>query len=268
MDMKGVGGWASPNPMESRTGLEQGKRMGRLGLARRIVTASDDPSGAGIAARMRARSYAFRQTRDNALAGMDLTRTAGAAVQNVSTQLGDMQALATQAANGTLGEQDLMALDAQLDGLKAGLGDALGVSFGDLEVFSGESVDIALGPDGESIQVELPDASALAALDGLSFTAAGGAEAVLAQLDAALDEVGAMQAELGASHAQLASAVAGQAEAEQQLARAESRLADADVARETSGLAAAQLREQASVAMQLHAALDPGQVADLLSAPF
>jgi len=249
-------------------GLEQGKRMGRLGLARRIVTASDDPSGAGIAARMRARSYAFRQTRDNALAGMDLARTASSALETASTHVTDMQALATQAANGTLGEQDLANLDMQFDGLKAGLADALGASVGDLQVFSGESVEIAIGPDGGTAQVQLPSGNALAALDELSFVEAGGVDAVLAKIDTALDEVGAMQAELGANHATLSSAVQGQAEAEQQLARAESRLADADVAREASGLAAAQLREQASVAMQLHAALDPGQVADLLSAPF
>lgn len=269
MEMKGVGSWASSRLNEFRTGLETGKRMGRLGLSRRIATASDDPGGAGIASRMRARAYAFRATRENTSRGMDLARTTGGALGSIGGDLERMRELGMQAASGTLSDGDRANLDAEFQSLKDGIGDQLGGTFGGLGLFSGDSVSIASDPDGEApIELKLPDGADLASVQALDVASVASAQAALSEIDGALDAVAGMQAELGAGQAALASAYQGQAETEMQLARAESRIADADVARETSGLAAAQIMEHATLALQLHGELDSKLVGDLLSAPF
>lgn len=269
MEMKGVGSWASSRLGDLTTGLETGRRLGRLGLSRRIVTASDDPGGAGIAARMRARQYAFRQTRENTTRGMDLARTAGGALSGIGDDLVRMRELATQATSGTLSSGDLANIDAEFQSLKEGLTDKLGADFGGISLFSGSAVTVGTDPDGaDSLAIDMPDGAALDGVQALDATSSANAEVALAELDGALASVGEMQASLGANQSAMASALQGQAQAEMQLARAESRIADADVARESSNAAAAEIRERASIALQVHGQMDARLVSDLLSAPF
>ena len=269
MDMKGVGSWASSRHTEFNVGLDTGKRLGRLGLSRRIVTASDDPSGAGIAARMRARAYAFGQTRDNAARGMDLTRSTSGALDGIGDSLTRMRELAMQSANGALSAADHASLDAEFQSLKQGITSQLDGEFNGIKMFSGNAVSVAINPDGKTpVQVTMPDGAELDQVQTLSVGSVSASSDAIGELDAALDSVASMQANLGANQSALSSTLQGQAEAEMQLARAESRIADADVARESSGLAAANLLEHATVAMQLHSQMDALRGGDLLSAPF
>jgi flagellin len=268
MDFKGVGDRISIQPFEMRAGLETQKRIGKLGISRRIVTESDDPSGMGIAARMRARANSFAQSRRNATAGMDVARTAGGALSGVSEDLGRMRELATQAASGTLNDKDRASLDAEFQELKEGISDQLGAEFNGLELFSGETVDIVVEPDADApVEVQLPDADDLANLDGLDVASAAAASGAMAEIDTAMEVVSSAQADLGAGEAALGSALQSAASAEVEVSRAESRISSRTDAGE-AGMTAAELMRHAVEAMQIHQGLDDAQVADLLSAPF
>jgi len=268
MELKGFGDRAAMQPFEMRAGLETQKRIGRLGLSRRIVTASDDPSGAGISARMRARGNSFAKSRENAAAGMDVARTASGALSGVSEDLGRMRELATQAASGTLNDKDRVNLDAEFQGLKAGISDQLGAEFNGLELFSGASVEVVVDPDADApVSVQLPDGDQLANLDALDVATSGGAEGALAEIDAAVEVVAQAQVDLGASDAALGSALKSAASAEVEISRAESRISSRAES-DSAGLTATDLMRHAVEAMQIHQGLDDAQVADLLSAPF
>lgn len=267
MEMKGVGNWASVPPMELRAGLEVQKRSGRLGLFQRIATGSEDPTGGGISGRLRARAHSFARSRDNAAAGMDMARTAGGALGGIGEDLTRMRELAMQAANGTASAEDRASLDAEFQALKAGIGDQLETKFGDLELFSGETVSVVVDPDAAApIDVQLPDGAALAAsLADLDVSSQAAAQSALGEADAALEAVTAAKSDLGASEAALGSGLRAVAGAEVQLARAESR---ASAARDSAVLTPAALMEHAMAAMSLHQGLDSERVADLLSPPF
>lgn len=269
MEMKGFGDWASVRPQEMRASQAVGKQFGKLGLSRRITSAADDPAGTGIAARMRARAHSFGQNRDNASAGLDLARSAGGALDNVSADLGRMRELAIQASNGTLSTKDKANLDAEFQSLKEGIGEQMGADFAGIKMFSGESVKVVVDPDGGApIEVDLPDAADLSSIDGADVATSAGAGAALDDIDVAMEAVASAQANLGASQGAMSSALRDTANKEMQIARSESRIADADVARESSALTAANLLQHAAVAMQVHQSVDADLVGDLLSAPF
>lgn len=268
MELKGFGDRVSIQPFEMRVGLDAKKRAGKLGVTRRVVTSSEDPAGAGISARMRARANSFAQSRRNAAAGMDVARTASGALSGISESLGRMRELATQAASGTLSDKDRASLDAEFQELKAGVSDQLGSELNGLELFSGQSLDVVVEPDAEApVSLQLPDAGELANLNALDVASAAGASGVLSELDAAVEAVAAAQAELGSGEAALGSALQSAATAEIETSRAESRISTTAKPDEAQ-LTAADLMRNAVQAMQIHQGLNDAQVADLLSAPF
>lgn len=198
-----------------------------------------------------------------------MARTAGGALENVSSDLNRMRELAIQSQNGTVSEQDKVNLNAEFQALKEGVGDQMQAEFMGMEMFSGQVVPIMVDPDGDSpIDLKLPDGADFDALTDLEVaTSPGGGEA-LAAIDEVIDLVGVAQAGLGAAEGALASALRDTANKEMQIARAESRIADADAAREVSVSAAADLMENFAIAMQIHQDVDAELVGDLLSAPF
>jgi len=268
MELKGVGNWASVQPSEVRTRLEVEKRVGRLGVTKRIVTASDDPSSAGIATRMQARGRSFAQTRENAAAGMELARATSSALEGISTDLERLRELAMGAANGTASDRDRARYDAEFQALKDGIGEQLGAKFAGHELFSGATVAVVVDPDaGHPIDVHLPAKSNVAGpLDGLGLTSQESAQAALekaAGIDATMAAIAAAEGDLGASVGALGSALQAAAGSVVQLARAESR-----GTHDPTAMTAADLMEHMVEAMRLHQGLDSEQVADLLSPPF
>ncbi|MDF1800321.1 MAG: flagellin [Planctomycetota bacterium] len=246
---------------------EVGKRMGNLGLSKRIVTAQDDPSGAALATRMGAKGDSLQAGRRNALGGMGVTRAASGALSTVGEGLGRMRELATRSANGTLSDADRAGLDAEFQAIKQDLEGLVGTaSFAGIELFSGDTLGVQVGADaGDEVLVSLPGSGLIDDLSGTAVDSQAGAESVLAGIDAALDGVAASQAEVGAAEAALASAATQASESVEKLARAESRIADADMAEETAELAKAKLMLHANLALGVHRDVDDSLVMKLLS---
>ena len=267
MEMKGIGNWASVRPQVVSWNTEVGKRMGNLGLSKRIVTAQDDPSSGAMATRMGARGDSLEAGRRNSLAGMGVTRAASGALGRVGEGLGRMRELATRAASGTLSDADRASVDAEFQAIKEDLGGFLeDANFSGVELFSGETLGVQVGADpGEDVLVQLPDGETLAGLEGTTIGTQAGAGSVLADIDAALEAVVASQGELGAAEAALGSAALQSSESIEQLARAESRIVDADIAEETAELAKAQLMQHAQLALGMHQDVDDSLVMQLLS---
>ncbi len=268
VDIKGFGHEAAFRPQSIKLDIDLEKRNGKLGLSKRIVTASDDPSGAGILARMEARAAGFGVGQQNARAGMGLTRSASGALDGVSRSLERMRELATQAASGTFSDQDRINLDTEFQSLKDEIGSSLETDFGGLQLFSGDTVSFGVGPDvGDTVDVQLPDsaASAFADLDVLSVSTSAGAAVSLQDIDVAIDAVASAQAEIGSSEQALSSASSVAAQSKVSAAASASTLGDADIAMESAELARTGILRHAVLSMQIHSALNEALVGKLLS---
>jgi flagellin len=245
---------------------ELGKRFGKLGLSKRIVTASDDPSGSDIMAKMEARAPGFGAGQRNASAGMGLTRAASGALDGVSDNLARMRELSSQAASGNLSDRDRANIDAEFQGLKEDVQSSFGANFGVVKIFDGSAVSFGVGPaSSDIVDVQLPDSADLSGIDSLAVDTAGSANAAMDGIDHAMQAVATAQAEIGASESALSSASTAAAQSEVRTAASASSIDDAGVAKQSAESVRVGIMKHAVLSMQLHADLDEGLVGRLLT---
>ena len=92
--------------------------MERLSSGLRINNAKDDAAGQGIATRLTAAGMSLNMASRNASDAQAMIDTAEAAHQEVHNMLLRMREIAVQAANGTLGDSDRTALNAEVTALE------------------------------------------------------------------------------------------------------------------------------------------------------
>lgn len=267
VDIKGSGHEPAFRAQSIRLDADLEKQSGKLGLSKRIVSASDDPSGAGIMARMEARAASYESGRENASAGMGMTRRASGAMDSMSRNLERMRELATGASNGTLSNEDRKNMDAEFQELKEQVKQTLGSDYAGTNLFSGESVSFGVGYDADDkVDVQLPDASeaALANIDTLSVDSVAGSSEAMDGIDQAMDSIAASQSSLGAAESSLSSAAKAAASSKVHAAAAAGSIGDADRARESAELAKTSILKHAVLSMQVHQGLDEQIVGKLL----
>lgn len=93
--------------------------MERLSTGKRINSAKDDAAGLAIGARMEAQSRGLTMAIKNANDGISLMQTAEGAMDEVSNILQRMRELAVQSVNGTNNDSDRVALNDEVNQLKA-----------------------------------------------------------------------------------------------------------------------------------------------------
>ena len=105
----------------SKTNNALGTNQQRLGTGLRINSAADDAAGLQIATRLNAQSRGMAVAMRNTNDAVSLLQTAEGAFSEMTDIVQRMKDLATQAANGTNGDDDLMALEAEYTELGAEL---------------------------------------------------------------------------------------------------------------------------------------------------
>ncbi|MDE7260454.1 MAG: flagellin [Oscillospiraceae bacterium] len=93
------------------------KNLEKLSSGYRINRAADDAAGLGVSERIRAKITELDRCEDNAAEGIDLARTADAALQEVNDMLKRARSLCIQAANGTYSDQELSAISEEMNRL-------------------------------------------------------------------------------------------------------------------------------------------------------
>ncbi|MDL2252498.1 flagellin [Ruminococcaceae bacterium OttesenSCG-928-I18] len=83
----------------------------QLSSGYRINSAKDDPAGLAISEKMRAQQTAYERAVMNAQDGVSLVQTADGALSTMHSKLNRLTELATQAANGTLGDTERQILN-------------------------------------------------------------------------------------------------------------------------------------------------------------
>lgn len=93
------------------------KNLEKLSSGYRINRAADDAAGLGVSERIMAKVTELDRAQTNAEEGMDLARTADAALQEVNDMLKRARSLCIEAENGTYSDQELAAISDEMNQL-------------------------------------------------------------------------------------------------------------------------------------------------------
>jgi flagellin len=138
--------------------------MERLSTGKRINSAKDDAAGLAIASRMTSQVKSMAVAIRNANDGISLAQTAEGAMGEVTNMLQRMKELATQSANGTLGDSDRSTLQAEMTQLIAEVGNiSKTTNFNGVSLLDGKTGDVKLQTGinaGETISMSMVNMSA------------------------------------------------------------------------------------------------------------
>jgi flagellin len=251
--------------------------LSHLSSGQRIQQASDDAAGLGISERMKANIASYAQASRNANDGVSMIQVAEGAMDQQSGILTRLRELATQSANGTLGNTERGFIDneskellGELDRISA-VTDFNGTKMLASTASYGMQVDLGAtaGTDTISLSFTKTDSTTLAVKYGVGndvdlASSAATAQAALAKIDAAISTLSGNRATLGASQNRLQVTINNLSSAQQNLADANSRIRDVDVASETAAMTRNQILQQAGVAVLAQANQLPSAALSLL----
>jgi flagellin len=229
----------------------------RLSSGKRINRASDDAAGLAISEKLRAVERALQQGQRNLGDGISLARTAEGGLSEISNTLGRLRELAVQAGNGTLGDAERNAIQAEMSQLTDEISRIAGATqFNGKTLLNGDASGAGAvtlrdgtGAD-EVVQISIADRSAEGI--GVADLNVNDPDA-LQKIDDALSLVSGSRAELGSVEGRLRSAIRSLEVQHENIAAANSRIRDADIAAEAANRAKALLLQHMGVAMQAQA---------------
>ncbi len=256
-----------------------GKSITRLSTGIKIQGSTDGGSELALSESIRSDVQALQQGSRNLGAGLSMIRTAGGALSEVSSILIRLRSLASQSANGTIGQDERQTVDLEYQNLLAELDrisnttefQGTNLLDGTLADSAQEHVGLQLGVDSSSAsQVDLNSEIDLAAVNGAALnlgnsnvTSQGGAFQALNDLTTALDSVIATRGRVGTTEIRLTHALNSLNTQTENLTAAVSTIRDADIAEELATLTKNQILVQAGVAMLGQANLIPQAVLTL-----
>jgi flagellin len=238
------------------TAIAFGKSVEKLSSGLRINRAADDAAGLAISEKLRAQVRGLNQATRNAQDAISMVQTAEGALNEVHAMLQRIRELAVQYANGTNDADAQASISAEVDELKAAIGDiASNTKFNGISLLSGGStVTFQVGADaGQTLDVTFGD---------LDVTAVDVTD--IASVDAAITDVSTLRGTFGAAQNRLEHTIASLGVAAENLAASESRIRDLDVAAEMVNFTKLQILQQAGTAILAQANQAPQSVLALL----
>ncbi len=263
--------------------LDLGDAYERLSSGSRINSASDDPGGLALLAKMDADTRLASMAVRNANNGISVTSIADSALSEINYSLSRMLELATQSANTTQTTAqrssinlEFLALGSEIDRI------ARTVSFNSITLLSnGRDISLQVGFDSSTNStITIP--TIRGTLDSLGLAATGGSALVyslmttsdagsafastnaLSAVQNAINSLTTVRGTIGAAQSRLTRAVSYLEVARENYAAAASQIRDINVAEETSKMVSAQVRQQAALAVLAQANQRPELVLDLL----
>src|SRR5438105_15604887 len=133
------------------TGSALQKTLFRLSSGSRINSGADDAAGLAIADGLHANATALTQSARNANDGVGQLQVADGALAQVTTLLNRAVTLASESANGTVSDNQQVALDTEYTAIRAEI-DRIGASttYNGTNVFSSSPLSIYLAADGST----------------------------------------------------------------------------------------------------------------------
>src|SRR3989440_811782 len=246
----------------------------KLSSGFRINRAADDAAGLSISEKLRAQVGGFKVAMQNAQDGISMLQTGEGALNETTSLLQRVRALAVQAANGTQDTESRTAANNEVAASLAEI-DRIGTAtkYGSISLlttaqsFTFQVGNSNAGTDTISVSVSAMNTASTGgglALSGLSIASAASAQAALASIDYAISTVSAQRSSFGAVQNRLEHTVANLGVANENLSASGSRIRDVDMASEMVNFTKNQILSQAGTAMLAQANQAPQSVLSLL----
>ncbi len=226
----------------------------RLSTGLRINSAKDDAAGQAVATRLTAEAEGLAMASRNAADAQSMIDTAEGALQETHSVLLRMRELSVQAANGTLKDTDLDALDVEFQSLEAEI-DRISnnTKWAGKALLSGAAVTFQVGTANtanDRLTVTLPNGTGTnLGISALAANTVTTAQAAITGIDSAIAKVSESRGKLGAHSNRLNNTISNLDQVNVNLSASRGRIEDADFATETSNLAKSQILQQAATAM-------------------
>ena len=224
----------------------------RLSSGSRINSGADDAAGLAIADGLRANVTALTQSARNANDGMGSLQVADGALAQVTNLLNRAVTLATEAATGSVSDDQRTALNAEFTAIKDEI-DRIGTNttFNGTSVFSASTTAIFLSDASSNstigVSVGVLSASGLS-VSSDDLTDAAKATTALGDINAAIATVASDRGTIGATINRLQSAVNVMQNQVQNLSAAEDGIRSADIGQEVANLAKYNILNQTGIA--------------------
>jgi flagellin len=243
------------------------KAMEKLSSGYRINRAGDDAAGLAISEKLRGQIGGLAQASRNASDAVSLVQTAEGALNEVHSMLQRVRELAVQYKNGTLSSNDTLAIQSEVNQLKAEI-ERIGTDtqFNGINLLNSAATTISFqvgASDGQQITVATISIGAQVASDVFALST-NSAQTDIAQIDAAINNISAARAVFGAVQNRLEHTISNLASYEENLTASESRIRDADMASEMVQFTKLQILTQAGTSMLSQANQAPQSVLSLL----
>lgn len=205
----------------------------RLASGRRINQAADDAAGLAIAERFRSRVLQATQELENLQTGVNLVQTAEGGLESQAAGTARLRELATQAANGTLTEEQRAAINNEAQQIIEQIGTtAEQTEFNGTQLLNGTAETIELGAEGGN-QVNINESTVESlGLDEIDLSTQEGAAAALDTIATAENRISQNRANLGTQENRLTRAIEQRETSILNSQEAESRIRDLDIARQ------------------------------------
>ena len=243
--------------------------MERVSSGLKINSAKDDAAGLAISTRFTSRIDGLSGAIRNANDGISMAQTTEGGLANITENLQRIRELSVQSANGIYTDDDRQFIQKEVSSLQSEIGRIIESStFNGQPLFNNaEKQSFQIGPDaGDMIESVTPNLSEkMAGVLELSLTDPGQSNSAIAVVDEALEQITISRTEQGAFQRQIESVVSQLSESRITASESRSRIQDADLAKELSEMTAADIRDQASIAVQAQANVNQGHVLALLN---
>lgn len=247
---------------------ELNKNLERLSSGLRINRAADDAAGLAIAEGFRAQVRGTVVAQRNAQDGISLVQTAEGALTETTNALQRIRELAIQAANGTQGDANRLALNAEVVQLLEQIDDiALDTEFNGLRVLSAaQTITIQAGAQtGQTLTIAVAGAKTNdLGINTVTISSIETAVSAISTIDVALRSVNDLRAFFGASQNRLDYTIRTLAIQEENSTASESMIRDADIARETIAFTRNQILVSAGTSVLAQANIIPQTALQLL----
>lgn len=236
------------------------KTLEELSSGSRINSGADDPAGLAIANGLEANIAALQQSAANANDGVGALQVADGALSQVTTMLNRAVTLATEAANGTVSDNQRTAINAEFSQILSEINTiGTATTFNGTSVFTANSTSIFMS-DGSSAAANSTITVTIGQLSttnigGTTLTlgsddlnSAGDATTALADINSAIAAVAAARGNLGATMNRLTDAVNVMQNEVTNYTSAESSITSADIGATVSNLSQYQILQQTGMA--------------------
>jgi len=227
----------------------------KLSSGKRINSAADDPAGLAVAEKLLSEAKLYEQASQNA----GYSQLAGNIAQGALSQVSDittrMSELATQAANGTLSDDQRSSLNNEYQSLRQEI-DRISATteFNGVQVLSGESQVSQVGIDSSgNSQISSPSVSLSTSGVAAGIGTIDQARAAIESVKTLTQNVTDTAGQIGAYTNRLAISEQNNLVAKENVLAAESRIRDVDYAAEVANYTKAAVLQKANQAMSAQA---------------